>query len=192
LESKEIQKKLDEHKLLIHNHSMYFKLTMAFLAFLGISGGFLYNKYNNASDKLDGLEIRAGKIENQLTTKVDKIISDRINKHIASDSFADNNGCAIFGELQACWGKQSLVIPTDSTQSHVRSFSFNFQKPFDDPPVITNGINSTQPSRGEPFGVYRYKLTEKSYEGAVIHSTKGGTQTANVTMNYIAIGKVNE
>lgn len=98
---------------------------------------------------------------------------------------ANNSTCIRNGDIQTCYGKGFMTLPSPPWQ-HTRSFYFNFTAPFIEVPVVTNGINSS--SGGYAYSVYSHNINENTYTGSVAEIL-WRQNTASVTMNYIAIGR---
>jgi hypothetical protein len=94
--------------------------------------------------------------------------------------------CLAVDQLQICWGRAALPIP--SANRHVRNFYFEFEKAFAVAPhVVTNGINTA--SNGEAFGVYQWQTTPTTYSGKLNNVETDKPTHEQVTMNFIAIGQ---
>lgn len=94
------------------------------------------------------------------------------------------SGWAMLGTAQVCWGQNPLLQP--GPESHVRTFSFTFAKPFRSVPSITTGINVV--GSGYTFAVYRASVTETEYTGFLVEANSRKTDVP-VSMSYTAIGE---
>ena len=94
------------------------------------------------------------------------------------------SGSANLGTAQICWG-QNPLLPS-GPESHVRTFSFKFAKPFKSVPSVTTGINVV--GSGYTFAVYRASVTETEYTGFLVEANSRRTDVP-VSMSYTAIGE---
>ncbi len=198
----EIKKTLEEHTKKIHKHDTYLTVAAIIITFFGISGTVLISKYQEASSALAAITLRADELEKNMATNKDNLTKYAEALRADMDKFArakvssyanpaispvtSKNGCALWGDLQMCWGAEDLTRPAKNP--HVRTFSFKYEKPFTGTPSITTGIHSNYSKTGDAFAVYSYVLTNQSYTGAVIELDKESSPSP-VVMHYMAIGK---
>lgn len=68
----------NKHQLILQRHEIYFKIALFVITFLGISGGLLFTKYNDANNELESMK------ENIINLKVeiDKYAQEKVSKYL--------------------------------------------------------------------------------------------------------------
>jgi hypothetical protein len=95
-------------------------------------------------------------------------------------------------DVLICWGRAALPAPKGAP--HVRTFDFQFAKPFDGLPTVTTGFGQGCPSYCYVFGIYSSELDNTRFSGALTPNGRANETTTGidgfvVEMSYMAIGK---
>lgn len=144
------------------------------------------------------LELFGKHAENNLSENAKKSIQSALDegtlegliekKYMITKISNDHSKCAIFEDLQICWGSKILTRGGHANSDHTASFNFVFPKPFSDFPTISNGINMN--GSGHFLGVYTWRqdLSKAQYTGTLNNAYLAEAIGGTISMNYIAVG----
>ena len=196
----DVKIKLEKHSEKIHRHDVYLSVAAILLSILGLSGVLLYNKYSEAVSALEDVEQRATELEVIVSSQSIELTEQAERIRIDLDAFAKtkvgeyanpsinavdrDRGCALWGDLQICWGSKELTA--NPRALHTAIFEFEFATPFGGMPSVTNGIKVH--GSGHGMSVYRWNADKGKYWGSLNNMYVAVPVDGKITMSYIAIG----
>ncbi len=95
-----------------------------------------------------------------------------------------NPGCALFGDLQLCWGNVAFT-PRNDPKVPVCDFAMTFERPFAAPPSVTTSMQGQ--TSGFAYAVYSQQVTSAEITGSGLEVLRRASPET-VVVSYVAIG----